>query len=372
MKKLSSTLWDVILAVVLTLTTQLELVLAADRVEGNLLVQHLVFAFATACVALRRRAPLVGCLLFAVAFTLQTLEGVAPVVGGFLAMLILLVSLGFHATWRKGVIGVLAIAASALTYDFLADEFVLADFLGNAGIVLVAWGLAVALRVATDRRIAAEVAKDRFAREEVAAERGRIARDLHDSVAHGLTLMTLQAGAARERATDESVVGALRLIEDGGRAALADMHRFLQLVGDDSNAPGSAPGLQHVEEMVDRVRAGGLDVRLSVDPDVGSVAGGVSSTAYRIVQEALTNTVKHAGAENARVSIGMDGGSLVVEVADDGRARALVGPAPVSGRGVAGMRRRVELFDGTLTAGRADDGGWRVVARLPLDGAPAT
>ncbi|MGH3457552.1 sensor histidine kinase [Aeromicrobium sp.] len=370
MRKLSSTWWDVAVAVVLTLATQLELVLAADRVEGSLLVQHVVFAVATACVALRRRAPLLGCLVFAVAFTLQTLEGEAPVVGGFLAMLILLVSLGFHATWRKGVVGVLAIAGAALSYDFLADEFVLADFLGNAGIVLMAWGLAVALRVATDRRIAAEVAKDRFAREEVAAERGRIARDLHDSVAHGLTLMTLQAGAARERATEESVVGALRLIEDGGRAALADMHRFLQLVGDDGD-PGSAPGLQHLEEMVDRVRAGGLDVRLFLDRDLGGVAGGVSSTVYRIVQEALTNTVKHAGATHAEVSIAAEDGTLVVEVTDNGRARALNGSTAGSGRGVEGMRRRAELFDGTLTTGRTGDGGWSVMARLPLDGAGA-
>ncbi|MGH8882655.1 MAG: histidine kinase dimerization/phosphoacceptor domain-containing protein, partial [Stackebrandtia sp.] len=201
---------DSLFAGVLTVVTQVELVAAGDRVAGPVVVQHLVFAVMTGSVALRRRAPLAATLVCAAGMALQTLAGAAPVVGGFLAMLIVVASLGYHAALRAGVIGLSAMAAAATLYDVVAAEFVLADMVGNAAIVVGAWGFARLTRVSTDRRVDAEVPRERFAHDAVLAERTRIARDLHDSVAHAVTLMTLQAGGARERANDPLVVDALR------------------------------------------------------------------------------------------------------------------------------------------------------------------
>ncbi|HZJ07262.1 MAG TPA: sensor histidine kinase [Nocardioidaceae bacterium] len=358
---------DCLLAAVLTAATQVELVLGAEGVAGPLVVQHLVFAGMTASVALRRVAPLAATLGCSAGMALQTLAGEAPVVGGFLAMLVVVASLGYHASVRAGAVGLTAMASSALLYDVLAEEFVLGDMIANIVIVLGAWGFARMARVSTDRRVAAELAKDRFAREAVAAERTRIARDLHDSVAHALTLMTLQAGGARERASDPVVVDALQRIEEGGREALSDMHRFLRLLGDPDDGPGEAPGLRNLDDMVQRVRAGGLEVNLTFDGELEDLPASVSSTAYRIVQEGLTNAIKHSDARRATVAIRLDRGSLCVDVSDDGAVadvhrRIHVG----SGGGLPGLRERVALFDGSLTAGKVDDKGWRLEATIPL------
>jgi signal transduction histidine kinase len=330
-------------------------------------VQHLVFAGLTASVALRRAAPLAASLVCSAGMALQTLAGEAPVVGGFLAMLIVVSSLGYHATLQAGVIGLSAMAAAATLYDVLGNEFVLADLIANSAIVIGAWGFARITRVSTDQRVAAEVSRDRFAREAVLAERTRIARDLHDSVAHALTLMTLQAGGARERAADPVVVDALQLIEEGGREALTDMHRFLKLLGDPGDGPGDAPGLRDLADMVQRVRAGGLEVELRLDEELESLPASVSSTVYRIVQEGLTNAIKHSSAKLATVTIRLDRGRVSVDVSDDGAVADVSRSIHIgSGRGLAGLRDRVALFDGTLSAGKANGAGWCLEATIPL------
>lgn len=355
---------DSLWALLLTVTTQFELMIVQDRLAQPL-AQHLAFTLVTAPVALRRRAPLAGTLVCALGMALQTLAGPAPVVGGFIAMLVIVASLGFHAGLRRGLTGLTAMAAAVSLADLIAERFSLADLLGNTAIVLMAWGFAHATRVSTDARIAAEVARDRAARDAVSAERSRIARDLHDSVAHTLTLMTLQAGAARERATEQAVVGALSAIETGGREAMVDMHRFLRLLGEES-PPGDAPGLQDLDDLVTRVRAGGFAVDLQVCGDLAEVPASVSATAYRVVQEGLTNAVKHSGALGAQVSVARRDGLLQVGVTDTG-ADAGAGPdlAIGSGRGLTALRERLELFEGTLTTG-ADDRGWSLTATIPV------
>ncbi len=324
---------DFLWATLLTLVTQVELLLVADRMDHDLL-QHLVFLPMTGAVALRRRAPLVATVVCGAALAAQTFLGEAPVVGGFLAMLVVLASLGYHADLRRGLVGLAAVAVGALVYDVTRSEFDAADFVGNAVIVVMAWGLAHLVRRSTDARVAAEIARDRAARDAATAERTRIARDLHDSVAHALTLMTLQAGATRERTSEPLVADVLGTIESGGRAALVDMHRFLRLLGDDP--AGEAPGLADLDDLLGRVGAGGLTVDLTTEGDLSTVPASISSTAYRVVQEGLTNAAKHSGATEASVEVVHRDGVVRVAVTNP----AASAPDPRSRRGPGeGWRR---------------------------------
>jgi len=352
----------VLWAVLLTAITQLELVHASDKIE-NQVAQHLVFLPMTMSIALRRTAPVIAAAVLGGSLALQTLAGEAPVVGGFLAMLIVLVSLGYHASLRGGLLGVLFVAAGALVYDFVTDDFNAGDLVGNATIVVMAWALAHAVRRSNDARIAAELSRERATQAAVQAERGRIARDLHDSVAHTLTVMTLQAGASGERTTDPLAVEALASIETGGREALADMHRFLHLI--DEGTPGQAPGLRDLDELLSRVRAAGLEVELERCEGLDQLPVSISATAYRVIQEGLTNAAKHSGSPSARVRIREDQGALEVEVTDHGSSSLAPGLPIGSGRGLSALRERLALFDGTLTATSETD-GWSLAATIPL------
>lgn len=179
--------------------------------------------------------------------------------------------------------------------------------------------------------------------------------------------MTLQAGAARERAQEPVVADALRCIEEGGREARVDMHRFLQLIGDASGPPEEAPGVRDIEDMVDRLRSGGMVVALTVTGDPTEVPASFSSTAYRVVQEGLTNAVKHSGAGRVDVSVRIASEEIVVEVADNGAGTEARHPvAARSGRGLAGLRERVSLFGGRVTAETDGSVGWRLCAVIPL------
>ncbi len=234
----------------------------------------------------------------------------------------------------------------------------LGDLVVNVVIIVMAWAAARLVRVSTDRRVQAELDADRAARDAVSRERERIARDLHDSMAHALTLITLQAGGARERTDQPVAADALSSIEHTGREALADMHRFLDLLGPGG---GEAPGVGDIPELVDGVRRGGLDVTLDLDP--GELPASVSTTVYRVVQEGLTNVVKHSDAASARVVVRRHEQGILAEVSDDGHARTA--RVNGSGRGLTGLHQRLALFDGTLESGSTPR-GWRVEARIPL------
>ncbi len=349
---------DALVAAAFTAITTFELVLAADRVEGPFALQIAAFWLMTGAIALRRTAPLAASLTCALGLAAQTLVGDAPVAGGFLALLLVTGSLGWHATTRSGLLGLAATLAAALLYDVIGDELSIGDLVVNAVIVIAAWGSMHLLRRATDRRVAAELDADRAARDAVVRERDRIARDLHDSLAHALTLITIQAGGAREAGDAQVASDALAVVEDAGRAALEDMQRYLSLLGDE---PTDAPGVDRLDELAGRVSSG----RLKVDVDVApcELPTSLSTTAYRIVQEALTNVVRHSDASNAEVRVRIDGRTLRVRVRDDGRP---VKPRTRgSGTGLAGLTRRVALFGGTLAAG-PDERGWTVEAALPV------
>ena len=204
-----------------------------------------------------------------------------------------------------------------------------------------------------------------------------IARELHDIVAHHLSVVVLQAAGAR--ASGQPADRALEKIEHSGRQALTEMRRLLGMLRepDEGLELTPQPGLGELPALAESVRAAGLPVRLVIDGDRAAVPAAVDVSAYRIVQEALTNVLKHAGSARAEVSIGYADDAVTIEVADDGAdlhavpalaATDLVvaGAPPASGRGLTGMRERVALFGGELRAGPKPEGGFTVRARLPL------
>ncbi|MFC4071180.1 sensor histidine kinase [Actinoplanes subglobosus] len=200
-----------------------------------------------------------------------------------------------------------------------------------------------------------------------AAERARITRELHDVVAHGLSVMVVQAqgAAAALKRHPERTETALRDIVTTGRSSLAEMRRLLAIVREEPELVPQ-PGVDALPELIDRVRAAGTTVTFTVDGDPSPLPAGVDLSAYRIAQEALTNTLKHAGeGATARVRLGFHPDMLEIEVSDDGReppARLFGAP----GNGLRGIAERVRLLDGTLQTGPLAAGGFRVLAGLPL------
>lgn len=196
----------------------------------------------------------------------------------------------------------------------------------------------------------------------VAEEQARIARELHDVIAHNVSVMVVQAAAANDvfDTQPESAREALRAIETSGRSALGEVRRLLGAVGGDY-AP--QPGLDRLDELVEQVRAAGLEVAVSIEGTPRELPAGVDLSAYRIVQEALTNTLKHAHATRADISLRFGDTELGVDVRDDGSGN---GNGGGSGRGLIGMHERVAAFGGTLDAGPDPAGGFAVLARLPL------
>ena len=221
----------------------------------------------------------------------------------------------------------------------------------------------------------------------VAEERGRIARELHDVVAHSVSVMVVQAGAARRTlaTSPDQAAAALGQIESTGRQALVEMRRLLGLLRDgdreDAAALAPQPSLEHLESLAAAAREAGLPVEVTVEGEPRPLPAGVDLSAYRIVQEALTNSLKHAGPARASVRVCYGREVLEVQVTDDGgagaarrrpvhSARQSAGrsrPAKAGGNGLIGMRERVAMFGGTLEAGARPGGGYRVAARLPLD-----
>ena len=220
-----------------------------------------------------------------------------------------------------------------------------------------------------DRAERAELQREERARQAVAEERARIARELHDVVAHQMTVMTLQAdGAGRVAGSDPRVASALSTIRDTGREALVEMRRVVGVLrAEDGDATLSPlPRLADLEELVASVGAAGVPVTLDVRGTVRELDDGVQLQAYRIVQESLTNTVRHGGpGTSATVVLDFGGDGLDLVVEDDGRGAAAEQDAPGGGHGLIGMRERVGVLGGSFEAGPRRGGGFRVHASIP-------
>jgi signal transduction histidine kinase len=238
----------------------------------------------------------------------------------------------------------------------------------------VAWvaGLAVRARaeqveVAESHATQAEQERDAVTRVAVAEERVRIARELHDIVAHSVSVMVLQVGAVRHQLPDAMAEDrdALMAVEGAGRGALTEMRRLLSVMRRDGDGVELAPqpGLDGLDSLVKDIGRAGLPVDLHLDGERFPLPPGIDLSAYRIVQEGLTNALKHALASHAEVTVRYAPDEVWIEVRDDGTGAV---PSDGHGHGLIGIRERVKLYGGEMAAGRTNGGGFTLSARLPL------
>jgi signal transduction histidine kinase len=239
----------------------------------------------------------------------------------------------------------------------------------------ISWAAGFALRERAEKAEAAEIRatqaereREAAARVAVAEERARIARELHDIVAHAMSVMVLQVGAVRHKLPEalEEDSEALRRVEQAGRTALAEMRRLLGAMRRDGDGLELAPqpGLDGLDSLLENVGRAGLPVRLHVDGNRSPVPRAIDLSAYRIIQEGLTNSLKHARASHADVTVRYRPNELEVEVIDDGAGAA---PSDGLGHGLVGIHERVKIYGGEMNAGTAPAGGFILSARLPLD-----
>ena len=360
---------------------------------------HLALAVGMAlALTWRRRAP-VAVLLAVHALLLAHQAAGYPADGLYLALALFLAyyTVGAHSDLRRSLaalLGGLALMATEVALEGLP----IGEFLFPAIIATTVWAAGAGMRArialaveAETRARRAEDEQQRAAATAVADERARIARELHDVVAHSVSIMVMQAGALRrmlppDRAREAGLAGT---VERTGREALVELRRMLRLLREDgAEAPlAPQPGLDRIEDLVHRTEAAGVPVRLVVEEPRAPLPPGLDLCAYRIVQESLTNVIKHGGRATASVAVRFPPGWVDVEIVDDGdtstgsgagdTARgeqagrdgdaAQGGPEPRGGHGLVGMRERVVVFGGQLTAGPAAAGGFSVRARLPLE-----
>ena len=272
-------------------------------------------------------------------------------------------ALGAHTRLRPAAVG-LALSVPAIALISLAGVG-----LGLTVAPLLAfWLIGVLVRARTQHTALTQrnAALEREAEQARAAERTRIARELHDIVAHHLSVIVLQAAGAR--ASGKPTGPALEKIENSGRQALNETRRLLGVLRATDPDPGLAPqpGIGELDALAANVRAAGLPVSLVIAGDHSALPATVDVSVYRIVQEALTNVVRHAGAGRADVAIGCADNAVTIEVTDDG-AEDPLDATPTGGHGLTGMRERVAIFGGELCAGPRVGGGFAVWARLPLE-----
>ena len=285
-------------------------------------------------------------------------------------------SLGAHASPRRGAVG-LVIAAPVVAHMTSSGELALAlAFSPSVGKMAAAlqslqllafWLVGVLVR---GRRQAVSMAArtaalQRQAEQAAVAERARIARELHDIIAHHLSVVVLHAAGAR--ASGGADPATLEEIEHSGRQALTETRRLFGVLREPGEQTGRAPqpGISELPALAGSLRAAGLEVSLSIDGDHAALPPAVNVSAYRIVQEALTNVLKHAGPAHAEVTVGCADSAVTIEVTDDGPGSPVL-PALTGGQGLAGMRERVAVFGGDLRAGPRPGGGFTVCARLPI------
>jgi signal transduction histidine kinase len=354
--------------------------LGAGRYDrGPDVVIALVLATCVALVALRARLGVAAPIGAVGVLGLASLPAPAWVLdSAFVYLLVMLVcGLGGYLAQSRArhVIGLLVVVAAGSLAAARHPGPTWGQWASVLAFMSIAWvgggvvrGPVVRARSAEERAGQLEQEQAEAARRAVLEERARLARELHDIIAHSVSVMTVQAGAVRRRLTPEQTREreSLVAVERTGREALAEMRRLVGLLNEEE-APSYAPqpGLQSLDTVLANVRAAGLPVDVQVDGAARDLPPGVDLAAYRVVQEALTNTLKYAGPAHAWVRICWAEQELQIEVANDGR-----NTEPGTGYGQAGMRERMRLYGGRLESGPGADGGYVVRAYLPI-GAPA-
>jgi signal transduction histidine kinase len=351
-------------------------------------------------MAWRRRFPVSVSLAVCGAYFVQGFLDYNSAAGGFV-VLFTTYSLGAYAPVWSGLLLVLAQIGASLAYLFAKAEFVNASGLELTPLILLLTaaqfpGVWIVGRAIRTRRLYLVELEDRAERLErtataevraaLAEERARVARELHDVVAHHVSVMTVQATAARRtlKRDPERSSEAMRAVEDTGRAALDEMRRIVGALRTADRTEESAEpeagvlapqaGVAELPPLLDRAREAGLEVELTVLGESRKLPASIDLAIYRVVQEALTNTLKHAGPTRARVMLRYEPDAVAVAVTDDGggrsfthRTTAVNGGAVAAGHGLIGMRERVSLNGGTLRTGPRAAGGFQVSARIPIE-----
>jgi len=374
---------DWFLAAVLALESEYEIWIR--RLPGDDAVTHgraaagALFVLVTLPLAWRRRTP-VAVLLIVIAAAVCAESAIRPSQGpvaSWIAVIVGFYSVAAHCAERRALLGGgIGLAALAI---FIA--------VGHPGtlrfpsllVLAAAWLVGRYQRqrrgqVSGLRDQAARLERDREeqARTAVTQERGRIARELHDIVAHSVSVMVIQAQAGQRLISDAAQAGtAFRSIEASGREALVELRRLLAILrtADDQLAIGPQPGLGSLDSLIEQVREAGLPVDLRIEGQQVPLPPGVDLSAYRIIQEALTNTIKHAGPAKAEVILRYETSALELEITDTGSGTGARAGVIGTGHGLIGMRERTMLLGGDLVTGSRDGAsGYLVRARLPLTG----
>jgi len=357
---------DVVLAAALAIGSEFETWVGSVTGQERLVVAIAGPLMATT-VAVRRRYPAAAGIAAALIADVVAIVWEPPNIVSFgIAWLCSLYALAVWTTPR-----LFALGATVMALPTLVAVATRGGPKGGVSFTVVALVvLLLVRRVVGDRERRAQITereRDLIAREAVVEERARIARELHDVIAHHVSMIVLQAGAERRvlDGANASTREVLETVERTGRSALTEMRRLLGMLRGDANEPLTPqPGLTDVQVLVRQLREAGLPVELRVEGERRELPIGIELSAYRIVQEALTNALKHAGQASASVNIRYGSDSLELEIADDGTGAST--PVSSGGHGLVGMRERVALYGGRLEAGQRPSGGFVVRVLLPI------
>jgi signal transduction histidine kinase len=376
--------WFELLIALMAIAGMLELVIGRDSPGAPSTTLWFTVPAVGVLVAplfLRRRFPFAGPAgYFVLAAALSYIDPLlVPFIGSLgVVGLAAAFMLGYLRNSLQAVLGLVLILGSLVIIVYkIPGAQTVGDFIFVPLRFAVALVAGYAVRVRSEQAEAAEVRADRAERDReaaariaVAEERARIARELHDIVAHAVSVMVLQVGAVRHKLPDTVADGrdALRSVEQAGRTALTEMRRLLAAMrseGDEAELVPQ-PGLEALDLLLQDINRAGLRVQLQVDGEPFPLPRGIDLSAYRILQEGLTNALKHARASNANVSVRYRPDELQLEVRDNGTGSST---SDGLGHGLVGIRERVKLYGGDMTAGRASEGGFVLSTRLPFENA---
>ena len=367
---------DGLLAAILLVQSVGELVVKQSWGGGSHFAQLIGAGLATAPLIVRRRFPAVVAVLASIGFGVTWVGGAPPqAFGESVGFLIAVYSVVVHGTRRWRILGALAASvAAAAAVSWATPGYDLGGRIISLAWILLPIIVGVVVRGYRRRADLAEHRSEAEVAQILAAERASIARELHDVIAHALTVVVLHSRGGRHAVgdADRRVAEAFDVIEDVAESALDDMRRLLALLrepvagGSGALPPGDSldpsPSLRYLHDLSESVCRAGVHVKLDVIGCLTDLPSGLDAVAYRFVQEALTNVLKHAVPADACVRIVLDGQVLELEVIDDGPH---VGPVD-AGHGLIGMRERVEVFGGHFESGPCSDRGFRVHATIPV------
>jgi signal transduction histidine kinase len=366
LRRVNPLAWDSLFAALCLAPTIFALLRVPDDHPPVTLGQLVLVSVANASLAVRRRWPIGVLTVVALATVAYAFAGEGPETQ--LALAIAAYTGAAHLSRRTvgTVVTPIAVAASLVTQlDTQATTNWVELLIGSTFAVFLPILIG---RIAYNRRGRIARDQERAAADAVTDERSRIARELHDVVAHAIGVMVVQAGAARTVVDRDPAAAkeAIGHVEETGRLGLAEMRRLIGVLTDDGSAASRSPqrGLGGLDELVSTMRTAGLPVEVVREGTARPLSAGADLTAYRVVQEALTNVLKHAGAAHARVSLHYEEAELTIEIADDGR-----GPNTLTdtGHGLVGMQERVGLFGGHLETAARQGGGFVVRAQIPIE-----